>query len=552
MLISLKSPPWWRRGRRVNHFTGPYVSGFNVISLMRIASVGCALVTAIALAADPELPASLMRELTSLRTALDQAPANMAKQNADQIALAVREFEQRVTDFLIDAELTQEDPLARELVAQLEKIRQRAKEIEHARAAPAQPAPAAAPVPTKEELDAMVKVPIDMSRVSFKKDVAPIIANVCLGCHNAQRKSGDFDASTFQSFSKQLTPGKPEESHLLDLVTGKAEPRMPRGGNTRFRKEWADIWTAWIRQGAKFDGPDRAAPITSYLIDLEDQRRQQFAKIPLDRLQALHRGHAQRLWSLVAPKTATLTRESPNLILFTTLPPAEAEYIEVLAEAALEELVDRFHPKSDSWPGKLGLFAFADRYDYIAFSRLVDGHEPENDEFGHFRLNPEFQYVALDLSSAQRDSLVVENVAEAFLRRLGSGKMPGWAAYGAARLVAHQLDPKGSGLKAELGEAGALARNGLKLADLFSGQIPWSELGPLAVSFLAFLDQTDRRQAIDFLNELSQKGDIKQALAKALRHAPDAIERNWLTWLDGAQPKRRNPRPNPRLRPLTR
>ena len=61
--------------------------------------------------------------------------------------------------------------------------------------------------------------------VDFRRDVAPILASKCLGCHNAQQSKGGFRLDTpeqlFQSGSRKNTPvipGKPEQSYLLTLL----------------------------------------------------------------------------------------------------------------------------------------------------------------------------------------------------------------------------------------------------------------------------------------------------------------------------------------------
>ncbi len=93
--------------------------------------------------------------------------------------------------------------------------------------------------------------------VSFINDVAPILKENCFACHDAKKRKGKLDMTTYESFRKggdhddPVVPGKPEESYILDLLTGKDNLRMPpkepepssrRGGRRTAARPLA-IWT---------------------------------------------------------------------------------------------------------------------------------------------------------------------------------------------------------------------------------------------------------------------------------------------------------------------
>ncbi|MGL5096964.1 MAG: hypothetical protein ACRDD1_15335, partial [Planctomycetia bacterium] len=254
------------------------------------------------LGAEEDLPASLKKELTKITQQIDKLDQRVGRVEFAQIEQGVREVEQWIEEFSIDAELFDNDPMLASLSDRLRKVAASAREAVKKKAGDAMAKGDEKKEPTGPRmLD--VKVPVDLKNVSFKKDVAPIIVNVCGGCHGKTgRNVKEFDASTFASFVSQIDPGKPDDSHVLNLVTGKAEPRMPRGGMARFDKEWADTWRAWIEQGAKFDGTTRDAPMTAYYIDLETQKREVLAKLSTPELEKMHRDHADRQMEIVAPK----------------------------------------------------------------------------------------------------------------------------------------------------------------------------------------------------------------------------------------------------------
>ena len=54
-----------------------------------------------------------------------------------------------------------------------------------------------------------------------------------------------------------VTPGRPELSRLIRVLTGQAEPKMPPEGEEAPKPAEIDVLKAWIAAGAK--GPSGAA-----------------------------------------------------------------------------------------------------------------------------------------------------------------------------------------------------------------------------------------------------------------------------------------------------
>jgi WD40 repeat protein len=96
--------------------------------------------------------------------------------------------------------------------------------------------------------------------VSFINDVAPILKENCYACHDAKKRSGKLDMTSFEKFmaggstEPPVTAGKPEESLLLELVQGKDKKRMPPEGKGQLlKKEQVATIERWVAQGAKLD-----------------------------------------------------------------------------------------------------------------------------------------------------------------------------------------------------------------------------------------------------------------------------------------------------------
>ncbi len=98
--------------------------------------------------------------------------------------------------------------------------------------------------------------------VSYKADIRPILDDYCMSCHvpggKGYEKSG-LDLRTYASlmkgtrFGSIIKPGNSEESTLIVLVEGRADPSisMPYGVKGSLSKDKIAVLRKWIDQGAK-------------------------------------------------------------------------------------------------------------------------------------------------------------------------------------------------------------------------------------------------------------------------------------------------------------
>jgi WD40 repeat protein len=94
---------------------------------------------------------------------------------------------------------------------------------------------------------------------SFNKDIAPVFAANCAGCHSAAAKMGKLNLESFDDIKRVVVPGKSAESRLYLLITGQAKPSMPLGGKPLAAGE-IDVIKRWIDAGALPPKPGEAAP----------------------------------------------------------------------------------------------------------------------------------------------------------------------------------------------------------------------------------------------------------------------------------------------------
>src|SRR5438105_10784293 len=95
---------------------------------------------------------------------------------------------------------------------------------------------------------------------SFINDVAPILRENCFACHNSSKRKGKFDMTTYTGLRKggdkadPISPGKPEESLIIEMLTGKDNARMPpKDSGEALPKEKIAVIEQWIKEGAKVD-----------------------------------------------------------------------------------------------------------------------------------------------------------------------------------------------------------------------------------------------------------------------------------------------------------
>jgi WD40 repeat protein len=97
--------------------------------------------------------------------------------------------------------------------------------------------------------------------ISFMKDVAPILVQNCIACHNARKSESKYNMTTFALLAKggqqgeeiTLTPGNPDDSRFVELIRPDGTPRMPYKQDP-LPKEKIAVVERWVKEGAKYDG----------------------------------------------------------------------------------------------------------------------------------------------------------------------------------------------------------------------------------------------------------------------------------------------------------
>jgi WD40 repeat protein len=96
--------------------------------------------------------------------------------------------------------------------------------------------------------------------VSFINDVAPILKENCFACHDAKKKKGKLEMTTFENFKKggagdePIVPGNSKGSLIIERLTTTGKGRMPPADvGDPLPKDKIAIIAKWIDEGAKLD-----------------------------------------------------------------------------------------------------------------------------------------------------------------------------------------------------------------------------------------------------------------------------------------------------------
>ncbi len=225
--------------------------------------------------------------------------------------------------------------------------------------------------------------------VDFARDVAPIFERRCLLCHRPGDAQGELSLATINDLSDlgYIEPGKPESSHLLEVVSGVngKRPQMPKSGEPLSAAQ-IDVLKRWIKAGAKWP-TDAKLPRLWSLVSL--------AKPPLPDLPA----------TKSAPEVAAATVEALAPIDRFVLRRLRSEGLEPAPRASRAELIRRLKfdllglpptpeeiaafvndPREDAWAGLIDRYLASPSYgerwgrhwlDVVRFSES-DGFEDDD------------------------------------------------------------------------------------------------------------------------------------------------------------------------------
>src|SRR5258707_2416355 len=141
------------------------------------------------------------------------------------------------------------------------------------------PAPPARGAEEKKTKVVEIKVreidPAAAAKVSYARQIKPILVDNCLECHSTKDHKGGLDATSVASLIKggkkaspAIIPGQPDQSALGAYLRGLKEPQMPKG-SPPLSEEELHLVRLWIFAGAKDDSEEVLAEKKSSASDLQ-------------------------------------------------------------------------------------------------------------------------------------------------------------------------------------------------------------------------------------------------------------------------------------------
>jgi mono/diheme cytochrome c family protein len=192
--------------------------------------------------------------------------------------------------------------------------------------------------------------------VEFGRDVAPILEQHCIRCHQPSNKKGDLSLTTSADLKSNefVIAGDPDSSYLIEVVTaadGK-KPEMPKEGTALSKDEIATL-RAWIHEGAHWpDGvvvKDRARADQDWwslrpLAAVEPSAAgvpAEWNTNPIDRFIFARLSAAKLAPNPPADRRTLIRRVTYDLIGLPPTPEETAAFVGDRSRDAYEKLVDR-------------------------------------------------------------------------------------------------------------------------------------------------------------------------------------------------------------------
>lgn len=281
--------------------------------------------------------------------------------------------------------------------------------------------------------------------VSFRKDIAPWMVNVCMGCHTGNNARNGYRLTTFEDIltdgetGSTIVPGDPDSSYIVDLVLRQDPLKMPAGNQTRLKQSQARALEKWIAEGAHFDGTDPKAPIRSMVPTEAELAAQALALMSTEEFEQRRREQAESFWKQVNPRETSESIETKDLIVFGNVAQSRLQELADAGQAHVAALADKYKVDGSPWRGRLIVFATKARFGYEEFNTvLMNNRRTPRGVSGHVVVttNADTAYVAMhDVGdSSTSDALAAKSllnamVAQAFLIRNGQS-VPDWLQQG--------------------------------------------------------------------------------------------------------------------------
>lgn len=366
-------------------------------------------------------------------------------------------------------------------------------------------------------------------KISFTKQIAPSIVNLCLGCHGANNPRSGLNLSNFEGMmrggdsGRVIVPGNLDASRLWQLVGAGEQPRMPQGQLRITRKFHADL-REWILEGAKFDGPSAKTPLRSLVPTDDELLMEKFAKMTSAEYSAMRQKRTEEDWKKVVRDEP----KSVETVEFYVYGNANEERLKQVAQWADEHsnsLRSVFGIKEKPiFKGRLSIFVCKDRFTYTEFNQSIHNRDTANEIYGHALVTTAYEdaFVAIqDIGDEPQSwhpgmrASLVSNITSAYLKRPGS-KLPEWIVTGTGLALASKAVGNNSFFEAMPKDA-AEALSGIETPEAIfeDGKFGPAAIGPVGLTLVDFLMKNGGPVKYgQFINKMQSAGKLNEALTE--------------------------------------
>ena len=279
--------------------------------------------------------------------------------------------------------------------------------------------------PRNDQPAAAISRASENDTVFFSKDIAPLLAETCNGCHiDANQLRGGLSLDNFARMNRGgdsgalWVAGKPDESLLVQKLKGMGDgQRMPIN-----RPKWSDqqieLISTWIREGAHYDAPDPNTPVKQ-LASLST-----IASMDAESLKAHRQSIAKQQWDLALVGVRSETRDTDNLHFVIGYGVETSLQKQIMTQA--QKLYADF--AKDLTDAKASAFARAPitvfvpkgGYDYSEFGKMVEKRDTPLQEKYHWGQTVDGPYIVIN------GSIKPEQLEDALTQTLPPAMVANW------------------------------------------------------------------------------------------------------------------------------
>jgi hypothetical protein len=387
-------------------------------------------------------------------------------------------------------------------------------------------------VPAEPQVVAVV-APSGKETISFAKDIAPVLAANCNGCHvDAQRARGNLNMTNFTAMLRggdggpPVQPGKSADSLLVKRIKGEGgDARMPMG-----RAPLSDAVIAkfekWIAEGAKYDGGDPGLNV-GQVAALAKAQSSTHAELTAERAQI-----AEQNWRLGMPNIPFTKVETDNFLIMGNVGEETLKDFGNKIEAVQPRIATIFNMPAGQpmVKGRMSIFIFKQRYDYGEFGQMVEKRSLPQEWKGHWRFTTVDAYGALIPPKADDysfDALVGQQIAGTYIASLGKG-CPRWFAEGSARVVASRIAPKDPRVFDWENDLSGALGSMTKADDFLTGKLGPEQSDVVSYSFVKFLMKNAGLYQ-SFLTAVRGGQTFDKAFVDVFKATPAQVAEVWAT-----------------------